>query len=176
MQELVDSLILQTENHLHGPARPKILKQLQKNPTADAVAAITYEIITGMDEQIASKGAPLELDVIMAVATETIDILLEIMEAMGMKINVEEMREESLLKMVLLHMQVVEKRGDPEEKAAAEEMLAVMTADGTMEEGMKYVQSRASMSPEQMQQMGQQMAAPKQNPMAAGVQQGLMQG
>ena len=171
-QALVDKLNHQVEQHIHGRQREKILTQLQKNPTADAVASLTYELITGMDKQAEERGAPIGLDVILGVATETIDILVEIMEAMGVEMDPEEMRSESLMKMVLLHMQMVE--DDPAEKAAAQEMLVALTEDGSIDQSMEYISKAANASPEQMQQAGQVIATPQQDPLAAGVQQGLM--
>ena len=73
----------------------------------------------------------------------------------------------------MLHMKTVE--DDPEEKAAAQELLAAMTADGTMKQSLDYVASKASASPEEMATAGQAMLGPKQKPLAAGVQKGLMQ-
>ncbi len=109
----------------------------------------------------------------MGVATETIDMLVEIMEAMGIKLNPEEIGEESLMKMVLLHMKAVE--GDPEQKAAAQELLASLAEDGTVDETMAHINGKASASPEEMQAAGAQMGAPQRKPVAAAVQQGLME-
>ena len=176
MQALVDSLNKQVEQHIHGPGRERILSLLQRNPTADAVASITYEMIMDMDQQAVENAAPLGMDIILAVATETIDMILEIMEAMGTQINPDEMRNESLLKIALLHMQQVEQGGDPQEIEAAKAMLSALGESGMVGEAMNHINSKADARPEQMQAAGMQMIAPKQNPMAAGVQQGLMQG
>ena len=172
-QQLVDSLITQVEQHIHGQAREDILARLSENPTADTMAEVTHTTIMEMDRQAADRGAPLDIDVLMGVATETIDMLIEILEAMGVKVNVEEMREETLLKTVMLHMKHVE--GDPEQKAAAEELLIALSADGTMEQSMMHINKKADASTEQMAAAGAQMASPQPKPVAAGVRQGLMQ-
>lgn len=171
-QEMIIGLTKQVEQHLHGRAREQILQKIEQSPTADTLAGIVYELIMLMDQQSGQRGAPLQVEVLMAVATETIDMLIEIMDAMGIDPNVDEMREETLIKLLLLHMQQVE--NDPEEKAAAEELLAELTADGTMDQAMDHITSKAGMSPEQMQASGQR--SPQRNPMAAGIQQGLMNG
>lgn len=171
-QAQVDKLNKQVEQHIHGRKREQILDQFSRNPTADAVASITYDLIRKMDEQASQRNSPLELDVLMGVATETIDILVEIMEAMGINMDPNEMREEALMKMVLLHMQFVE--DDPEEKAAAQELLMALQEGGEFDQGMEYIQKRASASPEELQAAGAAMVSPQQTPMAAGVQQGLM--
>lgn len=172
MQELVTSLVKQVEQHIHGRAREEILAKLEQSPTADTMAQIVYDLVMLMDQQASTRGAPLGVDVLMGVATETIDMLIEIMEAMGIKPNVDELREETLIKIILLHMKAVE--DDPEEKAAAQELLAELTSDGTMDQVMDHIGQRANMSSEQMQMAGQSMAGPRQNPVAAGVRQGLM--
>ena len=74
MQELVDSLNKQVEQYIHGPRREKIISQLQRNPTSDAVASISYELIMEIDKQAEQANNALGIDVIMAVATETIDM------------------------------------------------------------------------------------------------------
>ena len=170
----INQIVTKVEQYIHGAAREQIISQLEQNPTAKAVAAITYKIVIGADEQATQKGVSLELDILMAVATEAIDMLIEIMEAMGAKFNADEMREESLLQLVILHMEQV--GDDPEEKAAAEEMLAVLTEDGTMQKSMEHIDSKADASSEQMLAAGQQMVAPQKKPVAAGVQRGLMEG
>ncbi len=172
-QDLVNSLVSQVEKYIHGPAREQIITQIEQNPTADTLAEITYSTIIGIDQQSVERGSPVDIDVLMGVATETIDLLVEIMEAMGVQMNPDEIREETLLKIVMLHMQAVE--NDPEEKAAAEQLLATLAEDGTLEQSMQYIEQRAGSSQEEMAAAGQQMAAPQQTPVAAGVRQGLMQ-
>ena len=172
-QQLVNTLVSQVEQHIHGESREQILSQLEQNPTADTLAKVTHDTIMSMDQQAEERGAPLDIEVILGVATETIDLLIEIMEAMGVDLNLDEMREETLIKLVMLHMQMVE--GDPEEKAAAQEMLIALSADGTMEQSMMHINKKADASEDQMQAAGTAMAAPKPNPVAAGVRQGLMQ-
>jgi hypothetical protein len=172
-QELVNKLNKQVEQHIHGQGKEDILAQLEAAPTADTVAKITYDLIVLMAQQAESRGAGLEIEVLMGVATETIDILIEIMEAMGAPIEgQDEVREEALIKALILHMEAVE--DDPEEKAAAQELLAQLMEDGTMDETMNHINSKASASPEQMQQAGAAMVQPQQKPLAAGVQRGLM--
>jgi len=174
-QELVDSLNKQVEQYIHGTAREEILAQLEQNPTTDTMAQIVHDLIMGLAETANSRGAPVELDIILAVATEAIDILAEIIEAMGAPEpeGPDALREETLVKIVILHMESVQ--DDPEEKAAAMEMLQELTADGSVDEAMGYVQKRTQMTAEQMRAQGEGMVAPKMNPLSEGVQKGLMQ-
>ena len=172
-QQLVDSLNKQVEQHLHGKAREGILAQLEQAPTPDTMAQIVYELMSLMAQQAEGRGAGLEIEVLMGVATEAIDILIEILEAMGQAGNPDELREETLIKVLLIHMAEVE--NDPEEKAAAQELLAEITGDGTLQSTMDHINSKAGASPEQMQQAGAAMVQPQQKPLAAGVQRGLMQ-
>ena len=172
-QDLVDRLNSQVEKQIHGPQREQILKQLEQDPSADSLAQFTYNTIVAIDNQASSRGAPLDIDVLLGVATETFDILIEILEAMGVQFNPDEMRDEALIKLIMLHMKAVE--NDPEEKAAAQELLMQLTQDGTMGASMDYIGNKASANTEEMINAGNQMTGPQKNPMAAGVEQGLMQ-
>ncbi len=172
-QELVNSLNSQIEKRIHGPGREQILAAFEQDPTADGVAEIVYEIIVSVASQAESRGAPLDVAILMGVATETIDMLLEILAAMGTDMVVEEMQEESLIKVMMLHMETVQ--DDPEEVAAAQEMLAEMTGDGTMQAVMNHIGDKASASPEEMLTAGAAMAQPQKTPLAGGIQQGLME-
>lgn len=172
-QHIVNRLIKQVERLLHGAKREQILRQLEENPTADNLAQTTYDLVISMDQQASQGGASLGIDVLLAVAVEIIDLLLEMLEAMGIKFKPDEMREESLIKLVMLHMQAVE--GDPEEQAAARELLEEMMADGSVDQTMEHINQVSDASPKQMRTAAQQMTAPRRKPIAAGVEQGLMQ-
>lgn len=171
-QDLVNRLVSQVEKHIHGPQREQLLKKLEANPTADTLAEATYNTIVAIDAQASQRGAGVSLDVLLGVATETIDMLIEIMQAMGIQLNPDEMREETLLKIVMLHMEKV--GDDPEEKAAAEAVLAQMVDDGTMGESMDHIVSKADASPDEIIAAGGGPPGPQKKPMAAGIQQGLM--
>lgn len=176
MEELTERLISQVEQHIHNRGRDEIVEQLQAEPTAQTVGQITYDLIMAMDEQAKQRGAPIDLEVLLPVATETIDMLVEIMEAMGTKEDLQTLREEAMMALVMIHMKAVE--DDPEAKAAARELMQALADEGMFAEGMGYIEKRADADPDEMRARGQQMAAemaPKQNPVAAGVQQGLMQ-
>jgi hypothetical protein len=173
-EAIIQTLNSQVEQVFLGPQEEQITSALAANPTADTIAQITYDTIIAIDQQAASRGAPLDLDVLIPVATEAIDLLIEILLAIGrVKINEAEMREESLIKVALLHMRAVE--GNPEKQMAAREMLAVLANDGDLERSMQHINEQSSATPDQMQAAGSAIAAPKQNPVAAGVSRGLMQ-
>ena len=63
---------------------------------------------------------------------------------------------------------------DPQQKAAAQELLKELVDDGTMGSAMNYIGEKADTSVGEMGTAGQQMAGPQQTPLAAGVQRGLM--
>jgi len=172
-QELVNNLNSQVEKRIHGPKREQILKRLEGDPSPDALAEFTLNTITAIDAQAASRGAPLDIEVLLGVATETIDMLIEILEAMGTQVAGDEFRAETLIKVLLLHMKTAEL--DEEEKANAQELLKQLAGDGTLGQSMDYIVGNADKSPEEIIQAGGQMAGPQQKPLAAGVQQGLMQ-
>lgn len=166
-QQLVNHLNKQVEQHIHGEGRDQILQALEQKPDADGMAEIAYSLVRMMAEQAEGEGTPLELDVLMGVVTETIDTLIEILVAMGQAEDSDELREETLIKVMLLHMRAVE--NDPEEVIAAQEILEELQGDGSMDQIAAHLQERGAM-PQQQPQPG-----PRQNPLAAGVQQGLME-
>ena len=168
-QQIVNQLVAEVEKQLHGPMREQMLQKLEASPTADTVAEAAHNTVMAID---GSSDAPIELDILLAVVTETIDMMVEVMEAMGIEMNSEEMREEALMKVIILHMESI--GDDPEQKAVMQEILEEMMADGTLDEGMNTIASRADQSHAQMAEAGVAMAAPQQKPLAAGIKQGLM--
>lgn len=166
-------------DYIHGEARDHIAKAIANSGDglADHIATLTYQIVTQASEKIAKEDPGMvTIDMLLALAAQTIDFLIEIAHAVGHQVGDEQvLREDSLNRIVQIHMEKV--GDDPEQVAIAEQMLAQFAQDGTMDEAAAYFNQRAQergADPEAMQQQGAQMAAPRQNPMAAGVQQGLL--
>jgi hypothetical protein len=174
IQELSDGI----SDYIHGDARQQIVDGLAgaQDDLDDTIAALSYGIMTQVSEQIAEESPQaVTFDVLLPLATETIDFLVEMVEAMQMPVDdVQDLRERSLMKMIQMHMAKV--GDDPEQLAIAQEMLAEMTP-GEVDEAMSYAQKKAEAegaSPEDIDAMAAQMLQPRQDPLAAGVQQGLM--
>lgn len=179
MQTLSDGI----SDYLHGPARDHLATAMSADEGVleDTVAATAYQTLTEVSKQIAQMDPSMvTIDILIPLATETIDYLIEIAQAVGADIpDEQELREMSFMKMIEIHLSNPEVANDPEQRAIAEEYLAEMVQDGTYEEAEKYVNQKIQAeggSPEDTEQMAMQMLQPRQNPLAQGVQQGLMDG
>ena len=178
MQTLSDGI----SDYLHGPARDHLATAMSspEGPLEDTVAATAYQTLTEVSKQIAQMDPGMvTIDILLPLATETIDFLIEIADAVGANIpDEQDLRERSLIKMIEIHLSNPEVAEDPEQRAIAEEYLAEMVQDGTYQEAERMVNEKIKQeggSPEQAEQMAMQMLQPKQDPLAQGVQQGLME-
>lgn len=164
---------------IHGPARDKVLQTFEQDPSPKAAAGILYKPAIQAIKQAEQAGVEVEEEFIFAVVADGIDMLAEILEAMGQMEDSEqalnEFRQATLMEILMLHAEQV--GDDPDQREAAQQALALYAEDGTLEQVIGDVESQAKgagMDPEQLRAEGQQMAAPRQNPVAEGVQQGLM--
>ena len=177
MDEQYQALVDSVSDYLHGDARDQVAQSLAGagDKLAETMASITYQVVTQVAEQ-ASGEMDLEIDMLLGVATETIDFLIEIAQAVGAPVgDLDDLRGRVLMLTVQAHMAKVQ--DDPEEVAAAKELLAQMMEDGTFDQGMAYVNSKIQaegLDPANIQAQGVRMAQPQPDPLAAGVRQGLM--
>lgn len=173
-QELLDGI----SDYVHGDAREQIAANFADagEQLYEVMAAISYEILGQVSGQ---SPEAMDIEDLFYLATETIDMLIEVAEAVGAPIgDMEEFRGKVLISVVQLHMAAVQ--DDPEQKAIAEELLAELTNDGTFDTGMDYVNrmiEKEGGDPGEAEYQGIQMGAqgPQQDPLAQGVQQGLQQ-
>ena len=182
MQELSDGI----SDYLHGKARDHVAEKLagSKEALDESIAAMAYQTMTQVSKKVKRMDpAMVTIDILMPLATETIDYLIEIAQAVGAPIKDEQdLRERSLIRMIEIHMSNPEVAEDPEQKAIAAEYLEEMAADGSMDEVDRFINDKIKAEggdPEQVtqasQQIAQQMMQPKKDPLAQGIQQGLMQ-
>ena len=181
-EQVFERLSDAVSDYIHGDGRDAIVAGLAESTESldGTIGAMTYEIVHQTAEQIEGPEADVvDMDMLFGLATETIDYLIEVAHAMNLPTgDDDDLRADSLIKAVELHMATVQ--DDPEEVAAAQEMLAVLMEDGTFDEGSAYVNQRLQkegVDPASVQAEGHRMAAGGgQDPLAAGVQQGLMGG
>lgn len=165
------------EDMIYGPAADQVAATLKQDPSPQAVAAILYKPARQAIEQAEQAGLDVGDDFIFGVVTDGIDILLEILEASGQikgEEAIQDFREEALMQILMLHAEQV--GDDPEQQMMAQESLAQLAQDGTLENAIREVESRArskGIDPQEFRAQGQQMVAPKQNPLAAGITEGL---
>jgi len=174
LKELSDGI----SDYIHGTARDQIIEGLAgaQEDLDDTIATVSYSIMTQVSQKIADATPELvTFDILLPLAMETIDYLIEMAVAMQLPIQDEQdLRERALMKMIQAHMAKV--GDDPEQLAIAQEMLAEMAPE-EVDEAMTYVQQKAQAegsTPEDIDAMAAQMMQPRQDPLAAGIQQGLM--
>lgn len=144
---------------------------------ADTIAAMSYQIMTQASEQVAEISPEMvTFETLIPLATETIDFLIEVANATGVPFpDEQELREESFIKMIEVHMAKVE--DDPEQLAIAQEMLAGMMEDGSFAEAEKFIEEKIRKEggdPAKARAMAPELLQPRPDPVAQGVQQGLM--
>lgn len=175
-QQLSDGI----SDYFHGPARDHVAKSIANagadGALADTIATVSYQTLTQVSDQIAQTAPEMvTLDVLFPLATEAIDYLIEIAEAVGAQTgDLTDLREDSLGRMIEIHMAKV--GDDPEQQAIAEEMFAEFMEDGTFDEATRYVDERVKArggDPAAIRRAGEQMVGPQPDPLAASIRQGL---
>jgi hypothetical protein len=188
--EDVDSMFLnqltaEAAEYIHDTAKDEVLEVLSNtDDTAATIAATTYKITRGLLERHKDVGLSLEADLshALALGSEVTDMLVEIVEVTqpNAAFDPQRLREESLLRATVMHGEEVEKRDDPDEKDAARVMYTMMMQDGTVEQGMNYVNKRSSemgLNTNDMLRRGveghRKQQNPKKDPLSAAVSNGV---
>lgn len=173
-QEILDGIL----DYIHGPAKEQIIQAVQggEQDLGQTIAALAYRIVRETADQFEG-GNPeiLDIDFLLYLATETIDDLLEIVEALGIQHEADAIRQESLISMVAMHMEAV--GDDPEQKAMAQEALSQMMEDGSYAQAMsdaEQMMRQRGIDPAQAAAAGEQMAAPRPNQVSQAVGRGLL--
>lgn len=178
-EQTIELVLDEITNYIHGPARDHIVQsfQQQTEELGETIAALAYRIVRESIDKVEGEG-PVDFDFVLAVATETIDMLIEIADALGIQYDPDKIREESLLRMTAIHMEQV--GDDPEQKAIAKAALEEMMVDGTYERAMGVTQNlmqKHGANPAMAAEMGEQMVTQRQKPLSEAVSQnarGLM--
>lgn len=143
--ELMNQMIAEAVDYVHGRARDQIVKQLgNAKDTSETMAAITYKTAEGILRKYKGKGLDAELDLAMGLATEVIDMQMEILERVNPNVvntNQQRLREDALLRTITMYAENLE--DTPETQAQAKEMLASFMQDGSVDTAFGYVNRRA---------------------------------
>ena len=183
--ELVEKMVLDSMEYIHVTGTKNIVEELNSSTdTTATMAAIAYKCVRGVAENNkATAQVDMDMDMMMGVTTECIDMVTEVAEATGQiqsGMNVEQMKEDTLLKVSVLHgEQLGDENGEfPEEMkvAAATDMRDYIDSPGA-QEAFDYANTRAKaegLNPEDMKRAGNEMAFGSKNPLAEGIDRGLM--
>ncbi len=184
--ELLTQLIAEAVEYIHDKARDQVVEKLTASEnTSETIAAITYKLSRGLLEKHKEQGLAIdiEMDLAMGLATEIIDMQLEILERIrpDLGAQAQKLREDALLRTMMIHAEQME--GNPDAKADAEVMMRSFIQDGTADTAFNYINKRAAqegLNTDDMIRTGnkavEQMVGGGPAPVAEGVQQGLMGG
>lgn len=174
LKELSDGI----SDYLHGDAREHVANSIAGagEEVDDTIAALGYQTLSEVSGQIEEISPQLlTLDTLIPLATEAIDYLVEIAEAVNAPVkDVQDLRERSFIKMLEIHMAAVE--DDPEQREIAQEMFAEFLEDGTFGEAEKYISEKIRAEggdPARAQQTGAEMLQQPADPLTQGIQQGM---
>lgn len=187
-QKFLDQLTAEAEMYIFDSAKIEVQDAITNTEdTPQALAATTYKVVKGLMEKHKKVGLSLEADMshALALGTEVTDMLVETIQAMQPDaiIDADKLREETLLRATAMHGEDMEKIGDPEAREEAQVMYAGMMQDGTVDQAMGYVNSRAKdlglntndmmrKGTEMGKKWGEEQVAAK-DPLADGIKKGL---
>jgi len=183
--ELVEAMILDSMEYIHGKGSKDIVKLLgESDNTSQTMATIAYKVVRGVAEKNkATAQVEMDMDMLMGVATEAIDMITEVAQSaneIGAGPEVERLKEDTLLKMTVMHG---EQLGEinPEQRQAAATDLRDYMSDGGTQKAFDYINTRAKeegLNPNDMMRAGNEAATGYKNPirdkLAEGISRGLM--
>lgn len=135
-----EEMVAGLKSHIYGQAEQGILDALKQSKNlAKDVGAMAFTLVQTATDQADQAGREYDLDMIMGVATEVIDDILELGEAAGI---VEDSKDEALLEDCLFaaveaYAQTAEPNSDEAEAAA--QMLQQMADEGMVGEAESVI-------------------------------------
>lgn len=182
--ELVEDMILDAMEYIHGKGAESINGLLSKSTdTAKTMSTIAYKIVRSVAEKHkATAQIEMDMDMMMGVTTETIDMITEVAEAGSQFMpgtNVEQLKEDTLLRVSVLHGQQLEGTEgfaeDMQVQAATD--LRDYMSDGGTQKAFDYVNDRAKtegLNPNDMMRAGNEAVFGTRTPLEDAMKQGLM--
>lgn len=156
-EELFVRLTAGLRKHIFTKGEQGIVARMQDaDDKGRVMGEIVFALVREAAKQAESAGQPADYDTLIAVATEVIDDLTELLSAHGMEITDKD-REFALLYAQQLYVETGEH--SPEEKQAAQQQLAEFKQGGQFDQTVSYVQQRgmeAGADPFGVEQMDQQ--------------------
>jgi hypothetical protein len=126
--------------HIFGAGEKGIIEHLRKSQDLPKdIGVMAYTMTSAAAEQGKNAGKEIDLEMALGVAAEVIDSLLQVAEAMGLieSADDEAMRDDAMLAAVEAYSSSGEV--SPEEQEAAQQMLAQMTDDGSVDEAVATI-------------------------------------
>lgn len=166
--ETFETMVAGVREYLFGEAEQRVRDQLRKaQDLPREIGALTMTMCVEGSRQAQEAGVEVDMDIILGLATEVIDDLLAIAEAMGLIESADDdgLREDSLLAAVEAYLAT--SNAGPEEREAAMQMLAQMQGDGSMAEAAGTLAERGGargVDPFADEQQGGPQSAPPPGP------------
>lgn len=138
--EAFETMVAGLRDHIFGAAEENIRAKLrQSSDVPQDIGNMTLPLVMEAGKQAAGAGIDADFEMLIAVAAEVIDDLLEVAEAMGIIHEItDDDRQESMLAAIMAYLASADV--PPEERQAAQEQLQQMYASGDVDEVAKDVQ------------------------------------
>lgn len=149
-QQIYETMVAGLTEYMFGKGKADIVSQLkQAKELTQTMGEITFSLVNEAVNQAKQKGIEIDMDILMGVASEVIDSLIRMVQALKIPAPGEqEMREQSL--MVAVQSYVSTAKPGSEEQAAAQQLLSMMHNDGTTDAAAGQLQEmgqRAGVDP-----------------------------
>lgn len=146
--DFLNLLSAEAIEYIHDTSKDQVVNVLTNtDDTAAAVGATAYKITKGLMTKYKPDAMSLEADMshATALATEVTDMLIEVVEATqpNAAMDVDKIREEALMRAVVMHGEDVDKNADETTREEAQAIYANMMADGSVDEAFGYVNKRS---------------------------------
>lgn len=130
-EEMIAGLV----EHIFGPAEPAMKKMIQESQDlGQDIGAATLSLMQVTADQAEQAGREFDMEMLLNVATEVIDAILELAAAMG---KIEDPEDEDLRAdalMTAVQGYLASAQFSPEEQEAAKQLLQQMTEGGEVDE------------------------------------------
>jgi len=185
--ELVENMVLDAMEYVHGRGTDNILRVLRETEgTAHTVAEAAYRVVKRVAKKNeATARVAMDMDMMLGVATETIDMVVEVAQAantLNPGANLQSLKGDALLGMSVMHGTALGAPTTDQKAQAATDMRDYMADEGTRK-AFDYVASRANeqgLNVNDMVRAGNQLLygsrTPVEDRLKAGITEGLRDG
>lgn len=140
--EIYETAVAGLRKHIFGPAEAGIREKLRaSDDVATDVGNMAFALVQQAAQQAEQAGTPMDQEMVIGAATEMIDDLLMVAEAMGLIETADDdaLREDSMMSALSSYIQYAQQELGPEEQQAAQQMLQQMQADGTVDDAASLI-------------------------------------
>lgn len=138
-----EQMVAGLRNHVFGKGEQGIVDRLSSSTSAaeltKAIGETTFILVQEAAHQAEENGVEFDIETLMAVATQLIEDISDLMEGHGKPIP-EEVAGDAMMMAVQLYVE--SSNPSDEERAAATQQLAMQREDGSLDEAVTFVQKR----------------------------------